>query len=928
MTTALLDRLRAALAPDYEVIEEVARGGMGVVYLARDRTLDRRVAIKVLPPELATAAAVERFLREARALASFQHPNIVNVHRAGEADGIAWFAMDYLEGETLAQRLARGHLTADETGRLASDLLAALEAIHRHRVVHRDIKPSNVFLLADGRALLGDFGIAKDTSPERTALTQPGRVVGTPGYMAPEQLAGRDVTASTDLYAAAAVLYEALTGREWPGSPEPGRADWSGTTRSMASALTRALAFAPEDRWPDAATMRRALGGGPRRRRGVLAATGVALVAIIAAILLVFRPAAATGTSEFVIEPLADSAVEHGAGDSLSAFVARVLGTNADFVVRAARGGDDEPGGMRLTGAVRRTADGLSVVLGNDSARLRVTWRGPARPWPDVADTIAYQLVLAIWQMRGEPVVRDLPAGAVPRDAAGLRAFVAAERLYAAAAWSRADEAYAAAEAMDPTCLLCAFRREDIARWTRREHDPARSARIRAGIARFSEPYQALIRAGGAPLPERLELLRLATERWPHFQLAQLWRGDELFHRGALAGFDRAEALHHLQRAVSLRPDFGPGHEHVAALGIMMGDAAIAGEALGRYRSGALLDTVSLELLLLDAVAFRWRFAPPAAAAAFTDSVLANPMLADAKDIADGPAYLLSFDVPLGVLHLGRRFAEGRPRDGLAVRGALAQVHALLALGRPDSALRLAAALGATTAEPDLRCFLAQLPAVAALLDPAMVAARWAALAPPLAAIADDPTSLPVHRRRAAWTLALLARRTGEAAAARRYAAVIDADSAAPHFRLLLAADAERSPAVRWQRSRPLLQLDSASSARTGDPFLRALTHLLRARWAEDAGDPMQAARDLLWYRNADYVGYSASHVQSAEVDWALGTLARWRRAPLLEAAGATGAACRDLADLVRLWSAGEPAFVARAADAARRRARLGCPTP
>src|SRR3989442_8229740 len=155
------ERLRAALAPDYELLRELASGGMGTVYLAREIALDCLVAVKVLRPELATANAVTRFVHEAQTLAKVRHPTIVVVHKVDERHGLHFYVMDFLEGDTLQQRLAtRGPLTHHEARKLGRDLLEALEVVHGWGVIHRDIKPSNLFWLGR-RAVLTDFGIAK-----------------------------------------------------------------------------------------------------------------------------------------------------------------------------------------------------------------------------------------------------------------------------------------------------------------------------------------------------------------------------------------------------------------------------------------------------------------------------------------------------------------------------------------------------------------------------------------------------------------------------------------------------------------------------------------------------------------------------------------------------------------------------------------------
>src|SRR2546427_1066524 len=213
-------------------------------------------------------------------LASLRHPHIVPVHHVGQAGEFFYYVMDFVDGETLADRLVRGPLRPQEALKLGRDLLDALQVAHERLVVHRDIKPSNVFF-AGGRALLVDFGIAKPVSgtsggavtPRGRAptagpsLTAPGSVVGTLDYMPPEQAAGGEVTPRTDLYAAGMVLYEAVTGRHWSWD-RPERADWSGVPRGIASVLRRALAVAPERRWPDAAPVRRAPWRGRTRRDG------------------------------------------------------------------------------------------------------------------------------------------------------------------------------------------------------------------------------------------------------------------------------------------------------------------------------------------------------------------------------------------------------------------------------------------------------------------------------------------------------------------------------------------------------------------------------------------------------------------------------------------------------------------------------------
>ena len=210
----LLGRLQSALADRYRLDRELGAGGMATVYLAEDVRHDRRVALKVLRPELAAVIGAERFLAEIKLTANLQHPHILPLFDSGEADGYLFYVMPFVEGETLRDRLNREkQLPVADAVRIATEVAAALDYAHRHGVVHRDIKPENI-LLHDGQALVADFGIALAASKAGGArMTETGMSLGTPHYMSPEQAMGeREITARSDVYALGAVLYEMLTG--------------------------------------------------------------------------------------------------------------------------------------------------------------------------------------------------------------------------------------------------------------------------------------------------------------------------------------------------------------------------------------------------------------------------------------------------------------------------------------------------------------------------------------------------------------------------------------------------------------------------------------------------------------------------------------------------------------------------------------------
>src|ERR1700736_2912789 len=203
-----------ALAPDFKVLGELGRGGMGIVYLAIDVNLDREVAVKVLPAHLTEPSGVrDRFLREARTAAKLSHPNIVPVYRADEKDGVVFFVMRHVDGESLAERLASGGPLAPlDAARLLQQVASALDYAHTGGVIHRDVKPENILLeRGSDSALVTDFGIAR--LMEAAPATATGQVLGTVHYMSPEQVLGERVDGRSDVYSLGVVAFKTVTGR-------------------------------------------------------------------------------------------------------------------------------------------------------------------------------------------------------------------------------------------------------------------------------------------------------------------------------------------------------------------------------------------------------------------------------------------------------------------------------------------------------------------------------------------------------------------------------------------------------------------------------------------------------------------------------------------------------------------------------------------
>jgi len=269
------------LTAHYELDTEIGRGGMGIVYRARDRRLKRQVAIKVLPPELAFRGEIRsRFLREAETAAQLNHPNIVDIYTVDEVEGLVFFVMAYISGDNLAKRLhERGVLDPDETRRIVREVADALAYAHERGVVHRDIKPDNIILDGEsGRPMVTDFGIARAvTESGDSRLTATGMAIGTPAYMSPEQAAGeRQIDGRSDLYSLGVVAYQMLCGeppfaatstpamlvKHISERPTPIEQRRTGVAHDLARAVMMLLEKDPAHRFPSAAALVAALDTG------------------------------------------------------------------------------------------------------------------------------------------------------------------------------------------------------------------------------------------------------------------------------------------------------------------------------------------------------------------------------------------------------------------------------------------------------------------------------------------------------------------------------------------------------------------------------------------------------------------------------------------------------------------------------------------
>jgi serine/threonine protein kinase/tetratricopeptide (TPR) repeat protein len=924
---SVLDRLRTALAPHFHVEHELASGGMGTVFLGHDNALDRRVAIKTLRPELSTAVGVERFVREAQYLAGLNHPNIIPVHSAGEADGLLYYVMDYVEGKTLESRLAEGPLSVAEVVRLGQDVLGALAAAHRKGVIHRDIKPANIFLV-DGRFLLGDFGIARGASETAEALTLPGQVIGTLAYMAPEQLNGSPVTPQTDLYAMGLVLYQACTGRRWNLLAAPDEGDWRGIPDRLARPLRTALQRSPAARWDSAESFARALKLGHRLRPIrmapliPLAALGVYGSVCWLWPAVVPSPASSVALYPFEVVGVPDSDL----GAQLARLTASNLEALPEVTVASPRTtfpawrASPLPPSDRLVhlsgkfaseynvwGVVRPAAGGVEVQLQVVNAKgeptLATVVRGDAADRIGLSDSVALALVSKVFP-RSKPLFRSAGgfAGINPR---AVPEFLFGEDAAERDAWLTAERHYLNALALDSSFVLAAWRLANARRWMPLRSQPPLPAGFldlyRAHRSALSPVDQLLVDAQFAPSgSSRFELYERARRLAPRDAYPPLYYGDELFHRGPLAGRSRDEAIHMLELAVELDSSLAPAHEHLAWALIRSGRQEQAGRSLeSLHRVAGKPEESEIYLPALLGLAFAMRFQPQAENAAA--SVLQSPFV-----LGLAARGALSFDMPQVQAELGNRLAS-LPSVPPAVHGSgeVAQGVALMALGRTTDALAhfdSAARFLPQRAEARLQAAEWRvLPAALGL--PGIPLAEVERGRRELAQLTQDSLLGP----RAAWALALDALRRADTTAAADWSRRIDSDT--PLAWLLQAMRQALSSQFEsaLKSSEPALAFDSAG--RAGDPFFRSALHLQRGEWHLALQQPAAADAAWLWYENLDAVGWPNNVAQAAEVDWALGTFARWRRGHIAVSAGPRHRACGSMREVLPIWSQADSAF-------------------
>jgi hypothetical protein len=629
--------LADALRNRYQVERELGRGGMSIVYLARDLRHDRLVALKTLRPELIPALGPERFLREIRIAAQLQHPNILRLHDSGEANGLLYYVMPYVDGESLRQRLDRdGQLPIEDALEITQQVADALAYAHGHGVVHRDIKPENI-LLSDGHALVADFGIARAiTEAAGDRLTETGLAVGTATYMSPEQAAAEPrLDGRSDIYSLGCVLYEMLAGgppfsgpsaqaiiaRKLTDPVPPLRTVRESVPLALHQAVHKALARSPADRFATAAQFAEALEVriGPSatsrwRTAGVLG--GLLIVAALGAILVGRdRPQVTPSALVMAVTPFAptgpDAALARlgrdlvvtlsanldGVGDIRTVDALAILAQDPNperiYTREAAAGLARKLGAtsvlhgslLRVGGEVRLEAVLLATDPLSELARASVT--APEHDIKMLTDSATWAVLRQIWQTRAPPSPNL--AAVTTHSVAALREFLDGERATFENRWADAKAAYGRAIHADSTFWLAYWRYYETLGWQTGPGDPAVDTLVRRTFLEhrhalperdrlYIEADYARFLDGQGPfsLAEWLERKRAVLEKYPDYWFGLFDYGDNLLHFGPLVGFSIEDAAEALERALVLMPRLAPAWEHLALASLGHDTAAVA----------------------------------------------------------------------------------------------------------------------------------------------------------------------------------------------------------------------------------------------------------------------------------------------------------------------------------------------------------------
>ncbi len=906
----LRDRLAAAVEPRYEIIREIAAGGMGVVFEARDPLLDRVVAIKLLPPEHATAVAVERFLRECRILAQLVHPHIVPILDASSDSGLLWFVMPYLGDDTLDARLRTAPLDARAAMRVATELIDALACAHDAGILHRDIKPSNVFLNGD-HALLADFGVAALEQPAGQTLTGDGHLVGTLRYMAPELRQGSVATVHSDLYSLGATLYEASTGLRWDASRHGRRNTWRVVPPSLRRGVRGALAPEPARRWRSA----RAFGDALRSRRvsaprvAAMAAAVVLVAALVRSIPAAGSPALASGTWAMAIDSFRGGAE----GAELSRLVtlplewfppARVRPWLSDRAASTDRRDGLFVGGTLSGGDADSQVVRIEVREASGALRHDITVRRNGQDLTGWGMAVADSLIHRLLPARA---IEFRDALAVSHDMQAVRAyFDGAERFNRGDA-AGAVRAYHAARSIDPGFFMATWGEAMALKWARRPFDA--QLRELAGEPRVPSPFRELVEIQqDRDLASRLASYETLRVRFPEFALIRQLRANELFSRGPLTGHPLREAI---DSQLAVAGDLPPVEQVDALLhttwgAIRVGARSLADSQLRLRRALAPAgDDWNGFLRLARAGRFNRLVAVP-----MRTWVLWRADSATRVALREVVRFGVLFDDPADQAAIAHSLVESAPDASSRASGLAGEALAALLSGQVDRALERLDSASRVDAAPEWRMQRAEWPIMLSAAGMPIPHGRVVRAA----AEAAQLTVMPALRFRASWLLAFDAGERGlptRDSLAKALQGVARTPFEADMVALLGAFDAgrRRDPARALDASRRIATEWPDSLTFMRSPLVRSVTYLRRGEWHLAMGHRIPAEREWIWHENSDVRGWPAHQPQEGEIDAALSGIARVRLAESLLERGETARGCALLSRVQELWRAADRSF-------------------
>ena len=916
------------IAGRYVLDREIGRGGMATVYLARDTKHSRPVAIKVLDAAIPQRLGAGRFLREIEITANLQHPHILPLHDSGEFDGLVYYVMPYVAGETLRDRLRRERpLPVSEAIRLARDIASALDYAHRRGVVHRDIKPGNI-LIEDGQAIVADFGIARAISASaagsggglQASATRPGQALGTPAYMSPEQVSGEhELSGPSDVYSLGCVVYEMLAGnppfagasahaimaRHIHEAPAPLRARRPEVPEYVASAVTKAMAKDPADRFASASEFGDALAGPlapgveprpegrsavARRRRIALGAVTVTAIAVagIAVLAPDDRPPVAASAATIAVFPLIpavpDTALTRLGRElvvTLSASLDGVGGirtADALTVLANARATDDAP---QLADAVAlaRRLGARSVVYGTvmrvgGRARIdvslhststtdplaRVTVTALADDMTALTDSAAWGILRQLWKAT-DPPTPSLAAITTPSMPA-LRAFLEGERLIVGGRWRAAADAFQLATTLDSTFWLAYWRYAFARDFNALPVDSTVRQKYRAHRAEFPERDRLLIEAGMADsASEHYRRVKALTERFPDYWPAWWASSEYLAHTGPLLGTTDTDLRAALERTLALNPHMVSGLDHLFWVALWQRDTVLSArmireltalryDSIGKAESG-------YDVLALD----RYYAALARAGGVVHDSTLVYPLFRMIGALT-GPLNPHRFALgasqygfPRAQTQLSRAVIARRELSRASGAWRLGLAVAYAARGAWDSSLVTMNQVVAASTDPIWPAYRYRLAAVGAWMgavDPRVAATQRTAITP----VREQLT--PASRAEVVWLDGLLAAARGDmdALTAARDSVTVADSVTGPFLARSLSAFALAAAGHRARAADSLVALEHQRAEfgwsryrSDAHPFLTGVNRLAAARWLVERGDAVTAERLLTWHQ-------------------------------------------------------------------------------